>query len=127
MITATRLIQSSFVYILAIIAIILTVVGQILVKVGVNTIVSFVISLPMLVRAFTDWRIIIGFSLAFAGSIFWLGVIAKLPFSIAYPMLSLNYVFSLIAARYVFHEQIPPWRIAGTIVICFGVIMAVRQ
>ena len=77
--------------------------------------------------AFSEWRIVVGFALAFTGSIFWLGVVSRLPFSVAYPLLSISYIFSVIAAYYVFAEQVSLLRIVGTLVICIGIIMTVQR
>ena len=75
------------VYVLLLIAIGLTVSGEILLKLGMNLVSAevgaFSLNLPVLLRTFTEWRIILGFALIFGGSLFWLGVISRAPLAAA--------------------------------------------
>ncbi len=93
------------VYMLLLIAIGLTVSGEILLKLGMNLVSAevgaFSLNLPVLLRTFTEWRIILGFALIFGGSLFWLGVISRADFSFAYPLLALSYVVALLPARFI--------------------------
>ena len=90
------------VYLLLLIAICLTVTGEILLKLGMNAVRAdvgaFSASLPVLLRTFTDWRVVLGFALIFSGALFWLGVISRADFSFAYPLLALSYVVALVPA-----------------------------
>ena len=43
------------------------------------------------------------------GMLLWLGVLQAIPVGIAYPMLSLNFVWVTLAARAIWHERIT-WR-----------------
>ena len=86
------------VYLLLLIAICLTVSGEVLLKLGMNAVRAdvgaFSASLPVLLRTFTDWRVVLGFALIFSGVLFWLGVISRADFSFAYPLLALSYVIA---------------------------------
>jgi undecaprenyl phosphate-alpha-L-ara4N flippase subunit ArnE len=59
------------------------------------------------------------------GLLLWLVVLGKLELSIAYPMLSMGYVVVMLAARWLFHETIPPRRWLGTAFIMAGISMLV--
>jgi drug/metabolite transporter (DMT)-like permease len=115
------------IYILLLIAIGLTVSGEVLLKLGMNevrqTVGAFSPSLPVLVRTFTEWRVVAGFALIFSGALFWLGVISRADFSFAYPLLALSYVVAMIPARFILHEDITLNRILGAIIVVLGAIV----
>ena len=115
------------VYALLLIAICLTVTGEVLLKLGMNNVRievgSFTASLPVLLRTFTEWRVILGFIFIFSGALFWLGVISRADFSFAYPLLALSYVVALFPARFVIGEQITPHRIIGALIVVAGAII----
>jgi drug/metabolite transporter (DMT)-like permease len=115
------------VYTLLLIAIVLTVTGEILLKLGMNHVSAdvgaFTPTLPVLWATFTQWRIILGFAMIFGGSIFWLAVISRADFSFAYPLLSLSYVIALIPAYFVLHEQIAIQRIVGALIVVIGALV----
>ena len=115
------------IYLLLLIAISLTVSGEVLLKLGMNQVRAdvgaFAPSLPVLVRTFTEWRVVIGFVLIFSGALFWLGVISRADFSFAYPLLALSYVVSLIPARLVLNENVTPNRILGALIVVAGAII----
>jgi drug/metabolite transporter (DMT)-like permease len=115
------------VYVLLLIAIGLTVTGEVLLKLGMNSVRgdvgAFTAALPVLIRTFTEWRVILGFALIFSGALFWLGVISRADFSFAYPLLALSYVVALFPARFVIGEQITPNRIIGALIVVAGAII----
>ena len=56
------------------------------------------------------------------GMLCWLGVLHTVPLSVAYPMLSLNFVLVALAARWLFHEALS-WRyVGGLVLIMAGII-----
>jgi drug/metabolite transporter (DMT)-like permease len=115
------------IYILLLIAISLTVSGEVLLKLGMNQVRAdvgaFSPSLPVLIRTFTDWRVVIGFGLIFSGALFWLGVISRADFSFAYPLLALSYVIAMIPARFILQENVTFNRILGAIIVVVGAIV----
>ena len=115
------------IYVLLLIAITLTVSGEVLLKLGMNQVRAevgaFSPSLPVLIRTFTDWRVVIGFGLIFSGALFWLGVISRADFSFAYPLLALSYVVAMIPARFILHEDVTFNRILGAIIVVVGAIV----
>jgi drug/metabolite transporter (DMT)-like permease len=120
-----------FTLFVALIAIVLLVGGQTLLKVGLNEIggVSLfdgnpVGSLLGLLR--TPW-IILGFFCYGVSAILWLDVLSKLDFSMAFPMVSLTYVFSLLIGRLIFHETVGLDRVLGVLLILSGLFFVVRS
>lgn len=59
------------------------------------------------------------------GLLLWLAVLGKLELSIAYPMLSLGYVLVMLAAKFIFNEQIPFRRWLGALIIVLGITLLV--
>ena len=119
--------RNMLIYALLLIAICLTVTGEVLLKLGMNAVRvdagAFSASLPVLLRTFTEWRVIVGFGLIFSGALFWLGVISRADFSFAYPLLALSYVIALVPARFVIGEQISLNRVIGAFVVVVGALI----
>jgi drug/metabolite transporter (DMT)-like permease len=115
------------VYGLLVTACILTVIGEVMLKIGITHVTervgAFSLSPAILFSTFTEWRVILGFALVFGGSLFWLGVISRVELSFAYPLLAMNYVILLIPARFLLNEMITPTRIVGALIIVAGVIV----
>ncbi len=89
-------------YILLLVAISLSVSGELLLKHGMNQVGVLSLQpgliLSGLARTFSQPAIWGGFVLLFFGAIFWLAVISRVDLSLAYPMLSLGYVIVVIAS-----------------------------
>lgn len=66
--------------------------------------------------------------LCMAGAtVLWLYILRHYPFSAAYPLISLSYVFGVAAALLIFHEHIPPVRYLGIAFIMLGVILIAQK
>ena len=61
-----------------------------------------------------------------AASILWMYIIKNFPLSMAYPMVSISYVFGMFAAMIFFHEEIPLTRWIGVFLIMSGCILVVK-
>jgi len=123
--------QMFFTLLIALVAILLLVGGQTLLKVGLNDIggVSLFDGDPVgsLLGLFhTPW-IILGFACYGVSAILWLDVLSKLDFSLAFPMVSLTYIFSLVIGRFVFHETVGLDRVVGVLLIVSGLFFVVRS
>lgn len=115
------------VYAMLLVASALTVVGEVLLKLGINQVSArvgaFSFDPPVLFATFTEWRVLLGFALVFGGALFWLGVISRVDLSFAYPLLALNYVLVLIPARFLLGELITPSKIIGALIVVLGVVV----
>jgi len=120
-----------FTLVVALVAILLLVGGQTLLKLGLNDIggVSLFGGNPVgsLLGLFRTPWVILGFVCYGVSAVLWLDVLSKLDFSMAFPMVSLTYVFSLVIGRFVFHETISPQRIVGVLLILGGLFFVVRS
>lgn len=115
------------IYALLLAGICLTVTGELLLKVGMTKVGAFAPTPAAFLRTFTQWQILLGFAFIFSGALFWLGVISRVDFSFAYPLLAISYIVSLIPAHFILQETITPNRIIGTIIIVIGVIVITWQ
>ena len=62
-----------------------------------------------------------------AGLLLWLLLLQRMPVGLAYPMLSLNFVFVTLAARWLFHETVDARHWAGVALIMAGVALLGAQ
>lgn len=115
------------VYAMLITASALTVVGEVLLKLGINQVNArvgaFSFEPAVLLATFSEWRVLLGFALVFGGALFWLGVISRVDLSFAYPLLALNYVLVLIPSRLLLGELITPAKIIGALIVVAGVVV----
>lgn len=61
-----------------------------------------------------------------AATVLWMYIIKNFPFSMAYPMISMSYVFGMLAAMFIFHETIPLTRWIGVALIMLGCILVAK-
>lgn len=71
------------------------------------------------------WWLGCGIAFLLAG-LLWMYILKHYPFSIAYPMASVCYVFGMIAAVFVFHEQVSFTQWLGVLLIMGGCFLIAR-
>lgn len=59
--------------------------------------------------------------------VIWLGLMNRINFGMLYPLISLSYVFGLLASKYVLNEPVPLTRWIGVGVIFIGVFLVTRS
>jgi drug/metabolite transporter (DMT)-like permease len=117
--------------VLILLCVLLNTTAQILLKVGAEKINHVSINFTNFMT--TVWQIAIsptimlGLTLYVLSVAFWIYVLAKTPVSIAYPIASLGYITSAIAAYYFLGENLNILRISGILVILFGVFLVARS
>jgi len=57
----------------------------------------------------------------------WLRVLQTVPVGVAYPMLSLNFIFVALAGRLLWRERLTPRQITGTLLVVTGVALMASQ
>jgi drug/metabolite transporter (DMT)-like permease len=116
---------------LLLICVALNTIAQVLLKVGVNTVGAIDFSLAHIGRAAVsllfEWHIFIGMVCYVTSMAVWLLVLSRTEVSVAYPMISLGYIATAIAAWYLFGETLTPARVAGICVIMVGVYLVARS
>ena len=106
-------------YLLALASIILSSMAQILLKLLVKH-QSFSISLlsrPLFYIAFLAYGL---------SALIWLNVLAKLPLVVAYPLVSLNFVFVALGAALFLHERLSWPMLMGFALIFSGILVITK-
>lgn len=71
-----------------------------------------------------NWLILLGgFALYGIGALSMMVAYRFGNLSVLHPMLSMNYIFTIIIARFILGENITLIKLAGTLIIIFGVVM----
>ena len=119
----------AIIYIL--ISVVASIIGQLLLKVGMNKMGSLTLSANQFLL--TSWKmatnpyVFIGLAIYLAGTVFWLAALSRVDLSYAYPFASLSYVVMLVASWMMFDEKITLGRLIGTVVIGIGVFLISRN
>jgi multidrug transporter EmrE-like cation transporter len=105
--------------------------GQLLLKAGMEHIGHFEFSSanfwPISLQvAMSPW-IILGLVSYVLSVVVWLLVLSRTDVSIAYPMISLGYVVSAVAAYFLLGEHLTLMRMTGIFIILFGVFIVARS
>jgi multidrug transporter EmrE-like cation transporter len=105
--------------------------AQLLLKAGVKAAGQIELSGDHLWRAAQvlalEPHILGGLACYVASVAIWILALSRVEVSIAYPMLSVGYIVTAIAAWYVFGENLNAARIAGIVVIIVGVYLVARS
>jgi drug/metabolite transporter (DMT)-like permease len=113
------------------VSVMLSATGQILLKKGMTQTGAITLSSNQIVSVL--WRIasnpyvIIGLMIYVCGTVFWLAALSRVDLSYAYPFASLSYVIMLTASWLLFHENITPVRLLGTLIVAVGVLVISRS
>jgi multidrug transporter EmrE-like cation transporter len=111
------------IYIIALISIALGSVGQLFLKIGsadlklsrglVAAALSFILNI----------NIVISLVCFFSSMVIWVLVLKRMELSIAYPMVSLGYIITMVLAYIFLNEPLRLGKLLGTVLIIFGVIV----
>ena len=114
-------------FILTLIVTFLLALAQVLVKLGLNkiggfnvTIKNFIFDIFPLLKSPYLW---FGGGTLLLSSLLWMKVLAKVSLSIAYPMISISYLFGMFFAKLIFKEQISINSWIGLTFIMIGVVL----
>lgn len=105
-------------------ACLLTCLGQIAQKLAVE---QWRPGFPGIARALTSAWLWLALLCLGLGLLVWLLVLQRLEVSIAYPMLSLNFVLITLTGRYLFNEKVDARHWLGIALILAGVVLLGRQ
>ena len=104
---------------------VLAVIGQFLLKKGVLA-STLIPTFESIFKTLLSPLVLAGFLAYGVSSVIWLFVLQKFPLSVAYPALSLTYVAIVILSIVFLKEPFSPPKIAGIILIIFGVYLLFR-
>jgi len=116
-------------FLMGLVSIMLLSAGQTSIKFGLNSIggVNLADGVMGLFRIFQTPWVIAGFFFYGVSSILWLDVLSKLDFSLAFPMVGLTYVFTLLIGRFFFGEPVGWERTLGVAFILTGLFFLIRS
>lgn len=94
--------------------------GQVFLKIGLTRMEPFGWNWNFWRSALLNWQFALS-GICFGGaSLLWMYIIKKYPLSMAYPLVSLSYVFGLLAAAWIFHEDVNLNKWIGVALIMIG-------
>lgn len=111
---------------LAVVQSLLLAAGQVLLKFALARMLPFSMSLAFWKSVFVNWQFAACGICYGAGSLLWFYILKHFPFSMAYPMVSLSYVFGMIAAVVFFHEPVSLTKWLGVLLIMAGCYFIAR-
>ena len=100
--------------------------GQVFLKLAMEKLGKFEWTWAYFKTVLIDWWLLAcGISFGFA-AVLWMYILKKFPFSQAYPLTSLSFVFGMIAAWLVFGENIPFSRWIGLVLVILGCFLITK-
>jgi drug/metabolite transporter (DMT)-like permease len=116
---------------LILLTILMNAAAQLLLKAGMNRIGEFALSwsniTPIMLKVAFSPLIIFGLFIYVFSVTIWLFVLSRVDASIAYPMTSLGYIVTAIAAYFILHEQLSATQMVGIGVIIIGVYLVAHH
>ena len=83
-------------------------------------------SFALLLHILLNPLVMLGLFLYFASAVVWLFVLSRIEVSSAYPFVALGFVFTAVLGRIFFADSLSAMKIAGTMLICAGVVVLAR-
>ncbi len=111
---------------LALIQSFLLAMGQVMLKFGLLRMEPFGWNLSFWRSALVNWQFALCGLCFGAASLLWMYIIKHYPISTAYPLVSLSYVFGMIAAIVFFHEHVDIGKWIGVLLIIAGCYFITR-
>lgn len=101
--------------------------SQVFLKLGFSKLPDFNLSVNFVLTLLKSTKIwLAGFTMLGAAGI-WFYVLKVFEFSLAYPLVSISYIFAMLAAVYIFNEEISVNRWLGVGLIIIGVFVVARS
>ena len=94
--------------------------GQVFLKFALQKMHPFGWTRDFWVSTLLNWQFALCGLFFGSSSILWMFIVKRYPLSVAYPMISLSYVFGLLAAMFFFHEQVSAVKWIGVALIMAG-------
>ena len=123
--------NNSIVFPLILFGVFLNAAAQLALKAGMIRIGTFTFTLenllPIGLKAATTPAVLAGLLCYGVSVIIWMMVLSRIEVGIAYPLVSLGYIITAIAAYFMFNEPLTATRIIGIVVIMVGVYLITRS
>ena len=101
--------------------------GNVLLKLALERTAAFSWTWKYFRDFFTNWYML-GSGLCMAtATILWFYILKHNELSLAYPLISISYIFATLAAIFIFHETVPLTRWVGVLLIMAGVAFLAKS
>lgn len=100
--------------------------GQVFLKFALARMLPFGWNWRFWGSVFLNWQFAVCGLLFGNSSLLWFYIVKHYPLSVAYPMISLSYVFGLLAAVVFFHEEVSLTKWAGIALIMAGCCLVAK-
>ena len=100
--------------------------GQVFLKLALSRMPSFSWSRDFWGAALACWQFAASGMLFASASLLWVYMVRLFPLSTVYPLVSLSYVFGMVAAMVVFHEDVSLGKWLGVLFIMVGCFLIAR-
>jgi undecaprenyl phosphate-alpha-L-ara4N flippase subunit ArnE len=100
--------------------------GQVFLKFAMMRMLPFAWTRTFWVSLLTNWHFAACGLFFGAASLLWMYIVKVFPFSMAYPMVSLSYVFGMFAAILFFHEEVSLMKWVGVACIMLGCVLIAK-
>ncbi len=100
--------------------------GQVFLKWALQRMQPFGWNAAFWLSLLANWQFACCGALFGTGSVLWMYIVKRYPLSVAYPMVSLSYVFGMLAAAVFFHEPVSASKWAGVVLIMAGCCLIAR-
>jgi undecaprenyl phosphate-alpha-L-ara4N flippase subunit ArnE len=97
--------------------------GQVFLKLALMRMAPFGWNRAFWSSVFVNWQFAVCGLLFLTASLLWMYIVKVFPFSQAYPMVSLSYVFGMFAAIVFFHEEVSAVKWLGVGLIILGCML----
>ncbi|MCF0202171.1 MAG: EamA family transporter [Bacteroidaceae bacterium] len=97
--------------------------GQVFLKIALTRMSSFSWTFEFWKSVLLNWHFALSGISFGAASLLWMYIIKHYPLSMAYPLVSLSYVFGLVAAAWIFNEEVNALRWLGALLIVLGCVI----
>lgn len=100
--------------------------GQVLLKFALQRMLPFGMNAEFWKSVLLNWQFALCGACFAVGSLLWFYILRHFPFSMAFPMVSLSYVFGMLASVFVFHESVSIGKWFGVGLIMAGCYFVAR-
>jgi drug/metabolite transporter (DMT)-like permease len=112
---------------LILVSVLLSSLGQLTFKAGLNDIGELKISVDILVKVITNPLMLLGFAIYGSSALLWMLALMKAELSFAYPFLSVTYVVILIGGALVLDEKVTWLRLVSVVLFIGGLLVIARS
>jgi len=99
----------------------LLVTGQFLWKLGLQTRPNPFADVSAIVSTLVSPYILAGIAIYGGATVLWLYILSRVPLSVAYPLQSMAYLVAIVAAHFVFGEDLTAGKLVGAVLIMAGI------